>query len=264
MLQQHFWIIGGIFLTISLVCYLVYKRNKKLLDEMWAVDTYQAKELRRMVSGGFDATVEVEGTVSCDKPVISLAARVPCCFSRTQVSREDRQTRMVTSGSGSSRRTRVETKCVWIEDLNKEVAVPFRVIDETGYTLVDPTGARIDTESVYSEVIHHREPWFEAEVGYSDTGRYKIVESVFRPEGYAYVLGRASSTPSGEALIHSPDRGYMDPKKKFYIISRKSEKELGQKKQKKGRILFWISVLTFLSALCCALASIGLLPGLKG
>ena len=264
MLPEHFWIIGGISLLVCLICFLFYQKNKKLLDEMWAVDTYEARELKRMVSGGFDATVEVEGTVSCDEPVVSLAAKIPCCYSRTRVSREERRTRIVTSGSGSSRRTRVETSYVWIEDLDKEITRIFKVHDETGYTLVNPVGARIDTESVFSDVIHHRESWFEPEVGFSDTGRYRIVESVFRPEGYAYVLGRASSTKNSEALIHSPDRGYMDPKNKFYIISRKSEKELGRKKQKKGRVLLWISVLTFLTALYCALASIGLFPGLKG
>jgi hypothetical protein len=263
LLPLHFWIIGGISLLICLVCLLFYQKNKKLLDEMWAVDTYQARDLRCMVSGGFDATVEVEGTVSCDEPAISLAARIPCCYYQTCVSREDRRTRTVTSGSGSSKRTRIETYYVWVEDLNKAVAKPFKVNDKTGFTLVDPAKASIDTECAYSEVIHQREPWFEPSVGFSDTGRYKIVESVFRPEGYVYVLGRATSTDSGEALIHYPDKGYMDPNKKFYIISRKSEKELGRSKQKRGRVLFWISMLTFLVALYCVLASFGLFPGLR-
>lgn len=40
---------------------------------MWAVDTYDAKDLKRLVKGGFEATVEVQGTASCENPIVSLA-----------------------------------------------------------------------------------------------------------------------------------------------------------------------------------------------
>lgn len=70
-------IAGGIALVLAAVLLWYYNRSKKLLDEMWAVDTYDARELRRMCSGGFRATVEVQGNVTCDKPVTAPASTSP-------------------------------------------------------------------------------------------------------------------------------------------------------------------------------------------
>jgi hypothetical protein len=82
-------IIGCLSLSICLILFFCFRRMKKLLEEMWAVDTYTAKDLRRLVKHQFDATVEVEGQVSCENPVISTAARVPCCYVHTTVSRKE-------------------------------------------------------------------------------------------------------------------------------------------------------------------------------
>ena len=136
-----FLIIGGTCLILWIVFFLFYRKNRKFLDEMWAVDTYSSKDLKRMVSGGFDATVEVKGTVSCEKPVISFAAKMPCCYFHTTVARQERRTRVVTSGSGNRRRTRIQTTYVWVEEMDSEVSTLFKVEDSTGYTFVDPKKA---------------------------------------------------------------------------------------------------------------------------
>ena len=222
---------------------------------MWAVDTHTAKDLRCLVKHRFDATVEVEGEVSCDKPVVSMAARVPCCYVHTTVSRQERKTRMVSERSSDGKSySRQETYYEWTVDLNEKDSTVFKVQDKTGFTLVDPTKARIDLETIYEEQVPHREPWFENSVGQSDTGLYKIQERAFLPKGFAYVLGRATDTDEGVAMIHAPEKGYMDPKKKFFVISRKSEKELTRSKQKKTRWLFWLSVTFFTIAVFCLFA----------
>ncbi|UCE40166.1 MAG: hypothetical protein JSV17_11945, partial [Candidatus Aminicenantes bacterium] len=242
-------------LLICLILFFVFRKTKKLLEEMWAVDTYTAKDLRLLVKHRFDATVEVEGQVSCDDPVISLAARIPCCYAHTTVSRQERKTRTVTGrGSDGRSHSREETYYDWTIDLNETSSAIFKIQDKTGYTLVDPTDARIDLETVYDEQISHREPWFESSVSFSDTGLYKIHERAFLPKDFAYVLGRATSTEEGQALILAPEKGYMDPKKKFFVISRKSEKELTRSKQKKARWLFWLSAVFFSIALYCLFA----------
>jgi len=229
------------------------------------VDTYTAKDLRRLVKHMFDATVEVEGTVSCDNPVISLAARIPCCYVNTTVSRQERKTRMMTErGSDGRSYTREETYFEWTVGLNEKDSTIFKVQDETGYTLVNPTKAHIDLETIYDEQVPHREPWFENKVGHSDTGLYKIQERAFLPKGFAYVLGRATDTDEGVAMIHAPEKGYMDPKKKFFVISRKSEKELTRHKQKKTRWLFWLSVAFFAIALYCLLVYLEIFPRIGG
>jgi len=263
MLPEHYLIIGGFSIVAGLICFYFYNKNKKLLEEMWAVDTYSAKNLRRLVKGDFEATVEVQGTVSCEKPVVSMAANIPCCYYHTSVERQDRRTRTVTSGSGSSRRTRTETYYVWVEEMDEKISTLFEVRDETGDTLVDPTRASIDTEKVVDEIVRHKEPWFEQRVRNSDTGKYRIRESVVKPEGFVYVLGQASATKEGGALIQYPKKGYMDLKKKFFIISRKSEKELTRKKQRVGQVLMTISAIFFLAVLYSLLAYFGIAPGLS-
>lgn len=256
-----FLIVGSISLLVCLILFFVYRKIKKLLEEMWAVDTFTAKDLRRLVKHQFDATVEVEGQVFCDNPVISLAARIPCCYVHTTVSRQERKTRMVTERSSDGRsHSREETYYDWTVDLNETSSVIFKVQDKTGYTLVDPTGARIDLETVYDKQVQHREPWFGNSIGQSDTGLYKIQERTFLPKGSVYVLGRAIDTEDGVALIRLPEKGYMDPKKKFFVISRKSEKELARSKQKKARWLFWLSIAFLSIVLYCLLAYLDILP----
>jgi hypothetical protein len=258
-------IIAGLTILICLVLFFFFRRIKKLLEEMWAVDTYTAQDLHRMVKHQFDATVEVEGTVSCDDPVISPAARVPCCYVHTTVSRQERKTRIVTEkDSGGRSYSREETYFEWTVDLNENDSTIFKVQDETGYTLVNPNKAHIDLETIYDEQVPHREPWFENKVGRSDTGLYKIRERVFFPNGFVYVLGQATDTDEGVAMIHAPEKGYMDPKKKFFVISRKSEKELTRSKQVKARWLFWLSAASFSIALYCLLAYLGVLPRIWG
>ncbi|MCJ7581120.1 MAG: E3 ubiquitin ligase family protein [Candidatus Aminicenantes bacterium] len=262
MQPEHVLIIGGVSLLAGLICHLFYNKNKKLLEEMWAVDTYGAKDLRRMVKGGFEATVEVFGTVFCENPLVSLAANIPCCYFFTSVSRQDCRTQTVTSGSGSSRRTHTQTDYVWVEEMTKKKSTLFKIRDKSGDTLVDPTGASIDTDTVVDEIVSYREPWFEQFVCISDTGKYRIKESVFRPEGFAYVLGQAFPTGDGDALIKYPKKGYMDPKKKFFLISRKSEKEMTQKKQRVSRVLGVVRAVFFLAVLYSLLSYFGIAPGL--
>ena len=79
--------------------------------------------------------------------------------------------------------------------------------------MVDPPQASIDTETVFDEVVRQRKLWFGQSVRNSDTGKYRIKESVFKPEGFVYVLGQASAAKEGGALIQYPKKGYMDLKR---------------------------------------------------
>jgi hypothetical protein len=245
-------IAGGISLILAVALVVYYQRAKQLLDEMWAVDTYSASELRRMCSGGFDAVVEVQGQVSCDRPVTATYSQFPCVWCHTRVERE--MTRVAASRSG------VRTTHVWETGYDQVLTAIFKVSDETGYTLVDPTRADIDTEDPYVLITDRREPWFES-VGRSDTGRYRITEEIFVPTGYAYILGEASSCQEGvqsDVLMHYPSEGYTDPGKRFFIISRKSEKEITGAKEFSLRICFWAGILGFLFAAYCALHALGM------
>ena len=254
-------IIGGISLIASIILLCCYMGTRRVLEELWAVDMYSARDLRLMVTDGFEATVEVEGNVSCEAPILSPAAGVSCCWVNTKVEREARKTREVTeTDSRGNRTTRTEIYYEWETAYNYTLSVPFRVSDQSGYSLVNPERAQIDSESVRSDVTHYRESWFPAELAYSDTGKYRVSERAFRDSGYAFVLGKA--TRSGdEVVIHFPDTGYIDPKKKHFIISRRSEQQLTRSKEASAAWCFWFAIFTFLAAAFCALASFGLIPG---
>lgn len=243
-------IAGGISLVLSIVLIIYYRHAKGLLDEMWAVHTYKAAELRKTCSSGFNATVEVQGTMTCDDPVTAPASKFPCVWCRTRVERQ------MSRSSGSGKQP------VWKPDYDVVLSTMFKVSDETGYTLVDPTNADIETEKPYQLITGEREPWFES-VGYSDTGSYRITEEIFVPTGYAYVLGEASCTGAGtmpDALIHYPAVGYADARKPFFIISRKSEKQITQTNEFSLKICLYGGILGFFFAAYCALSLLGIVP----
>lgn len=249
-----YWIGTGVFAIIGCVLVYYYQRTKGLLDEIWAVDTYEAKELARMCTDGFEATVEVQGEVSCDEPLISLAAEVPCCWYNTRVEREVRKTETHTDSDG---KTHTETRYEWETEMNVTNAAVFNVTDKTGVTRVYPAGAEIDSESVCSTVVYEYLPWFEG-VLMSDTGKYRINESAFRPYGYAFVLGRAQADQGG-VLITKPKEGYAESKAKYFIVSRMSEQELTQAKQRAQTAYFWFSIASFVAAAAVGLMGAGII-----
>ena len=247
-------IAGGISLLLSILLIVYYRHAKGLLDEMWAVHTYKAGELRKMCSSGFNAVVEVEGKISCDNPITAPASTFPCCWCRTRVERQ--MSEIVMTRGGPTRRL------VWREGCDNVLTAIFKVNDETGFTLVDPMNADIESEKPYQLVTGEREPWFEG-VGYSDTGTYRITEEIFVPTGYVYVLGEASCAGEGpmpDALIHHPEHGYVDPKKPFFIISRKSEKQITQSNEFSLKICLYGGILGFFFAAYCALSLAGIVP----
>lgn len=253
-----FAVAGGILIILGVVLAFYYKKAKQLLEEMWAVDTYEAKELKRLCSGDFNAIVEVQGNVTCDNPLTSLAARLPCCWFRTVVEREHEETHIVTErDSEGHTTTRTKTDTDWHTDFDRTFSTIFKVNDKTGFTLIDPTNSDIDTDEVCNSIRFDREPWFDG-VGYSNTGRYRVKEEVFIPTGYAYVLGEASIC-NDNALVHYPKTGYMDPKKKYFVISRKTEQQLTQSKQTTVSVCFWFAAVAILFGLFCLIVAGGLI-----
>lgn len=251
--------VGAVLFVVCLVLALGYRNAKQFLDELWAVDTYEARDLRRMCKGGFDATVEVQGMVSCSQPLVSLAAQVPCCWFHTKVEREERKTRTVTDTDSDGRRhIRNETYYEWETEFDRTFTTIFEVRDETGVTFVDPDRADIQTETVFSREVSQRQPWFDSSIGFSDTGDYRISEEAFLPERYAFVIGEASERDGG-VVLHYPKKGYLDPRRRHFVISRKTENELVKSKQTTASLYLWSSVAAFLCAIVCLLIAAGVI-----
>lgn len=247
--QDTSLLITGVLLVIFLVMLYYYFRVKQELAEMWAVDTYPARELRNMCSDNFKAVVEVEGEVTCDKPIESPALGFPCCYSKTTVERQVTVQQKNYSGYE------------WRQSCEIIRTAIFKVNDSTGYTLINPEGAEIDLEDD-GPVITTRQPWFEHTPN-SDSGYYRVTEKFFLPKGHAYVLGEASGCQEAgtnvDVIICRPSQGYTDPGKRFFIISRDSEKELTSSLETNRAIFLWVGVLAFLAFVFSLLATYGII-----
>jgi hypothetical protein len=240
-------ITGSVSLILGSVLAVYYHRARALLDEMWAVDTYTSRELRRMCSGDFHATVEVQGKVSCDAPLTSPAANIECCWHHTRVDRQKRNSKGETS---------------WEKVFEQTRSTVFKVNDGTGYTLVDPEKAEIDSVKVCNRTSVLAEPWFEGNLFFGG-GLYRIYEEAFLPGGYVYVLGQASPVQQGaspDVVIHYPDKGYTEPDHRIFLVSRKPEKLLTSEQGISLSVCFWLAILAFGLAGYCTLSLSGILP----
>lgn len=238
----HFLIASLISLALFAALMWYYLNSKRVIDEMWTVDTYEAAELIQLCKGDFNAIIEVQGAVSCDKPVIAPVTKLPCCWYHTKIMREE--------GSGNN--------ATWVTEMDETRFAIFKIEDKTGSTLVDPTNADMDTTTIYNSITYGNKSLLEKILA-NDADRYHVTEEIFSANGYAYVLGQASDV-GGRVLVHYPGTGYLDPKRKFFIISRKTEKELTQEKHITVSICFWFSIVAFLSAVYFACVAAGVLP----
>ena len=252
----RFLIGGGIALLCSATLFYYYVRSKRLLDEMWSVKTYESTELKRMCADGFNAVVEVQGAVSCDKPVLSPVGQVPCCWLRVKVRREQGQSNSIVGALAEVSAAVLETN--WITEMDRTYSAIFKVEDKTGYTLVNPECADVETIKLFDGVVTRGDSWLERLIT-PGAGRYHVTEEAFLPTGYAYVLGQATKV-TDDVMMHYPARGYIEPGKRFFIISRKTEKELSGFNQITVSVCFWFGVLAFFASVFCLLVGLGLIP----
>lgn len=247
---SRFGIFGAIFLLLSAILAYYYYRFKAEVNEITTVHQYKTMELRRLCSDGFNAVVDIEGQVSCDAPLQAPLSGFDCCWYRIKIEREQEHS----SKDG--------TEHNWEVCSDKAVSTIFRLSDETGYVLVDPERADIQAEEPTVDVVSTYLSWFFG-VPMSDTGRYRVTEQIFLPGGHAYVLGQATCTGEGaepDAVIHYPSSGYVDPKRKYFIISRRTENELIGQESISLKICLWLGVVSFMIAAYCAMVWMKIVP----
>lgn len=251
--QQRFGLISLIALGLGVFLFVYYYRAKGMLAEITTVHPYQAVDLKRLCSHGFDAIVRVEGTVSCDRPITSPATDIECCWCRTRVERQVERNHYDKYGS--------HTDYEWETAYDQVFSAVFKLSDETGYVLVDPTKANIQANEPVQILENELLPWY-MEVGASANGMYRITEELFLPTGHAYVLGQATCCQEGpepDAIVHYPTHGYTDPRQKYFIISRKTETELTDEESISLKVCMWAGTAAFLIAAFCALRWLGIL-----
>ena len=240
-------IIGAISLIAGCVLVYYYIRSKRVIDEMWAVKTYAARDLRLMCSGGFKAIVKVEGIIECDDPLISPAGKTPCCRYHLKIEWEEPNN----ENEGRRLITYEETK-----------STIFKVNDETGFTLVYPEGAEIDTvEDYFDTVNRYAALEISREIGLSESGEYQITEEILHAGGYVYVLGLARSTQQGtssDAVISAPYHGYTD-RKAHFIISRKGEREMTRQYGISVSVCYYLAAISFAVTIFSVLSLLGII-----
>jgi len=151
----------------------------------------------------------------------------------------------------------------WNSIYEEKNSTIFKVRDDTGYILVDPKDAEIDSFRVYFDVVNRStlQSMF-SNLNLASIGKYRIAEEILGTSGYVYVLGSASCLQSGtspDVIIKSGENGYTDPKKNHFIISRKSEKELTKRHGITTSICYYMAIISFLTALIGILNMTGIL-----
>lgn len=209
--------------------------------------TDMAKALAKdMGKGHYGETVEVQGKIVCDKPLLAELSKQPCIYYRAEVKREYEETKVVTDSQGQQKN---ETRrCNETLSSNKR-SVPFYIEDETGKIEVLPDQADIDEQKSLSK--------FEPESGLLMQGNtvsiggfsiavgnpgqqgtrrtlgYQMDEWTLPADTQAFVIGEVTDS-EGRLVIRKPSE-----KGKRFIISARSKEALVQSTESTAK---WLMV----------------------
>lgn len=244
---QSLVILGCVSLVLGLVMVYYYFRTKHLMDEIWAIKPYTARDLRLMCSGGFEAIVKVEGIIECIDPLISPAAHVPCCWYHLKIEWEEE----IDENQGRQLAVYEESK-----------STIFKVCDKTGFILVNPEGAEIDVVDDYFDTVYKPKALeISDKIGISYDGNYKITEEILHDSGYICIIGQARCTQGGtspDAVISKPNHGYVN-KKGHFIVSRRSDRELTRQYGISVSVCYYMAAISFAVSLFSILCLSGVI-----
>jgi hypothetical protein len=233
------YIIAILLLCGGVGLFFGYRSQSKKLFEIRATQTFLSSELIQEAKdvadglgekGSFNKLAEVKGKVVCNNPLTSELARKRCVHYSMSITRKWEETYWDTDSQGRRvQKTRTGSDTV----SHNERSVPFFVQDEGGKIKINPEGAEMIREKVYSDFKSGEMGGASITIGsFSITlpsitpisGRrtigYEYEESIIPVDRDVYILGEAADS-SGEVQMQKPS----DAKKKF-IISIKSEEEL--------------------------------------
>jgi len=234
-----FIIIGAVMVLAGAGLYFGSQGQKKKLGEIKGTETSTAAALAELAAsvakeigaGSFNQIAEVKGTIECDDPLESELSQTRCVHYSMQVTREYEETYWETDDKGNrQQKTRRGSEAM----ANNTRSVAFFVRDGTGRIEVDPSGASLDTEKVFSEFrpgenqagglrfgrYSFNPATFATLAGGRRTLGYKFEESALPLGRPVYVLGEAVDN-DGRLRIHKPGQ-----KGASFIVSLKSEEQL--------------------------------------
>jgi hypothetical protein len=247
-----FIIIGAFMALAGVGLYFGSQWQKRKLDAIQGTETSTAAELaetadsvaKEIGRGSFNQIAEVKGTIECDQPMESELSQTECIHYTMKVTREYEETYWDTDDKGN-RRQKTRRGSETVADNTRSVA--FFLRDSTGRIEVDPNGAALDTEKVFSEFqpgenqsngfqfgkFNFNPAAFAALAGSKRTLGYRFEESAIPVGRSAYVLGEAVDS-DGRLRIRKPEK-----KGASFIISLKSEEQLvrGARSSAKGMLI---------------------------
>lgn len=234
--------IGGIVLILTAVGLVFgYKKQGEKLLQIKATETFSTAELHQEASdvadglgekGSFNKIAEVKGKIKCDNPLKSELAQISCVHYSMRVTRKWEEKYWDTDSEGRQvQKTRSGTDTV----ASNTRSVPFEVEDSSGRIKIEPSGAQLITEKVFSQFQPGELRGTSVTIGGFSLnlggisisgGRrtigYSYEEQAIPVERDVYILGEAADS-SGTVQMQKPSE-----KDKKYIISLKSEEELSQ------------------------------------
>ncbi len=211
-------VIGGVLAIIFLLLALRANKRQRLVDNLPTSKT----------TGVFIGLVEVKGTAECAEPLISFLAERRCV--QYSYSVEEHWSRTVvetyTDDKGNTR-TRTRHESGWKSVASGDEMTPFYLKDDYGHLLIQPEGATLEPQSVFSVTCGPEDPLYYAKgpgwaVADSDHRR-RFTEQAMELHVPLYILGQARERKDMVAAEIAADKNAP-----LYLISTRSEKEISR------------------------------------
>ncbi|CAN5453767.1 hypothetical protein BH11ARM2_BH11ARM2_28600 [soil metagenome] len=200
-------IVGGLVALLLLLMQFPAARRRKQLAAMPLVKT----------KGAFAGLVQLEGTMRSDHPLVSYLAEMSCVTYGWDISEHWQRTVVETYTDSEGRtQTRTRTESGWSSVASGTDRIRFELEDETGRIWVDPQGAKIDGQDVFSETVN-RGSWLYYGKGpgggvSNSTGTRRFTEWALPTDSFTYVGGTCRSTeadPGIEIGLGKTDRFFV-------------------------------------------------------
>ena len=175
------------------------------------------------VAGVFIGLTEVKGDAETPRPLRSYLAEQACVYFSYSIEEEwERwETETYTDDKGNTRTRRVK-KSGWTTVQSAEERPPFFLRDDTGALRIDPEGAKVEAEHVFSRTVGRGDPLYYGKGpggGIVDsTGRRSFSESAIALGRRLYVVGCARLRQDEVA----PEIA-RDPEGELFLISTRDE-----------------------------------------
>ncbi len=178
--------------------------------------------------GVFIGLVELDGTAESEQPLVSYVAEAPCVWYRWSV--EEHWSKVVTETYKDAQgrtQTRTRTESGWETVARGEDSSVFYLRDDLGVIRVNPQGARIEPEAIFSRQCRPGDPLYYGKgpagaVAHSDHER-RFTESALPLHAPLYVLGQSRLRDD----VVAPEIA-ADHSAPMFLISTRSEKQVSR------------------------------------